>query len=250
MRRDPRTAAGRLLLIIAAITYSGVPWELAAGTPLDPSSSYLSELAAADQPSGPLFRALDLTSGALILLALLITGALNRTRGVRRAAALALAAFALLTMLDALFPMACASSVSASCARADAANQLGLAHQIHTLSSSGAVAAAVGAVILLAICAAREPLRRSGGAKAAIIALAGVLAVVTAIVSVLALLSGSDGRLVDGGGFFQRIQVLLMSASLIAFALAALPAPAGGRDAAPRDGAPLDAGAARTASGS
>jgi hypothetical protein len=211
----------RVLLVIAAVTYSGLPWEAVAGFPLDASRSYLSELAAADRPSGWLFRSLDITTGLLILAALAGVPRRLRPVGLARGAEFALAAFAFLTIVDASSPMACASSASLECARADAANALGLGHQIHTVSSAGALAAVLVSAVLLSVSALRGEPRTRPLERRLLVGVVGLLAAVTLIVSVLALVSTGDGRLVDGGGLVQRAQVLLVSTYLCAYAVIA-----------------------------
>jgi hypothetical protein len=209
----------QVLLVVAAITYSGLPWEAVAGFPLDPSRSYLSELAAADQQHGWLFRTLDAVTGALVLVALAVRGRAKGQAGLARASAVALAAFAILTIVDASSPMACATSSSPRCAAADAANALGVSHQIHTVSSAGALTAVVVSAGLLAIAIARGRTRSRPVERGTFFAVAGALVVVTVLVTVLALLSVGDGRLVHGGGLVQRAQTLLVSAYLVGFAL-------------------------------
>ncbi|MBN9142226.1 MAG: DUF998 domain-containing protein [Micrococcales bacterium] len=210
MRTDRRGTAMQILLLAAAIAYSGLPWEAVAGFPLDPAGSYLSELAAADQPLGWLFRALDLTTGVLVLIALLVGG---RSGGAvaRRGATLALAGFAVLTIVDASSPMACASSASLRCARGDAANTLGLAHQIHTVSSAGALAALLVSAVLLAVAVSRDAGWDRPVGRRLLLALVVSIVAVTVLVSVLAVLSTDEGRLMSGGGYAQRAQVLLVS---------------------------------------
>ncbi|MEE4425462.1 DUF998 domain-containing protein [Streptomyces bugieae] len=63
--RRRRVAAAVLLLGAAA--YTAWVLELVLATGLDPVRAYVSELAAADQPLGGLFRATDLTAGLLVL---------------------------------------------------------------------------------------------------------------------------------------------------------------------------------------
>jgi len=208
--------------VLAAITYSGIPWEAAAGFPLDVSRSYLSELAAADRPYGAVFRALDGATGALVLAALALCVVARRRAGrpttrVERGSGFALAAFAALTVLDASSPMVCATSTSAACAAADAANALGLSHQIHTVSSATALAAVIVSAVLLAVDLARGPGRGRPGERRVVFVLAGMLIVVTALVTALAAMSTGDGKLIDGGGFVQRAQVVLVSAYLVGF---------------------------------
>lgn len=229
VRTDRRRTAIRVLLLIAAITYSGLPWEAATGFPLDPARSYLSELAAADQPSGVIFRALDGLTGVLVLVALALGIRTPSSTGLVKGSAIALAAFAALTIIDASSPMACATSTSLRCAAADASNTLGLSHQIHTVSSAGALAAVVVSALLLTIATMRDRTRSSAGGRGVLFVIAGMLIAATVLVTVLALLSTEDGRLVDGGGFAQRVQVLLVSAYLVAFGIFAVRYRAGTR---------------------
>ena len=205
------------MFCIAALLYSGVPWEAAAGFPLDPSRSYLSELAAADQPTSLLFRALDAGTGVLLLGALSFADRTAIPPRPARAAGFALAVFALLTIADALSPMACATSASRECAAADAAQTLGWSHQLHTLSSAGALVAAIVSAVLFACAAARERTLVRPLARRALWSISAALVLVSLIVSVLALLSAGEGALVDGGGFVQRAQVLLVSAYLAGY---------------------------------
>lgn len=216
----------RVLLLTAAVAYSGIPWEAAAGFPLDPSRSYLSELAAADQPNGLVFRALDAATGVLILAALAIRGRAAATTGLTTGAAFALGAFAVLTIVDASLPMACATSASAACAQADAANTLGLSHQIHTMSSAGALTAVLVSAVLLVMALTRDRAPRSGGIRALEIVawiVVAMLVATTVLVTVITVASTADGRLLDGGGLAQRAQVLWVSSYLVVFGLIAGP---------------------------
>lgn len=207
----------RMLLLMAAVTYAGVPWEALAGFPLDPVTSYLSELGAQDQRLSLVFRALDLTTGLLVAVAVAIGMRTMARSALVRAAAWALGAFAVLTVVDSLNPMACATSVSAACARADAANTLGISHQLHTVSSASAMAAVLVSLVLFA-AALRRTDALTERTRRAIWTLLAALAVVTVVVAVWALASTSEGQLLAGGGIAQRIQVLLVSGYLGVFA--------------------------------
>lgn len=210
----------RVLLVIAAVLYLGFPYEALATFPLDPSKSYLSELAASDQPMAGLFRLLDAATAVLVLIS--ATVLLLRARGgagLVRAATIALGVFAAATLGDVLFPMSCATSASVECARADAALALGPVHQIHTVTS---VAALVGAVVsagLLTISTVRTaaPLVT----KSAFVALFGLLLVSSFVISAAALGGASEGVLPDGAGYVQRVQTALISVYLVCFAAVA-----------------------------
>ncbi|MEU7294640.1 DUF998 domain-containing protein [Streptomyces exfoliatus] len=61
------TRASAALLALGALAYTAWVLEVVVGTGLDPVRTYVSELAAADQPLGGLFRATDLVAGVLVL---------------------------------------------------------------------------------------------------------------------------------------------------------------------------------------
>ncbi|MER5311882.1 DUF998 domain-containing protein, partial [Streptomyces sp. NPDC002773] len=77
----PRTVtrASAVLLALGAVAYTAWVLEAVLGTGLDPVRTYVSELAAADQPFGGLFRATDLAAGLLVL-----AGAVTVLLGTRR----------------------------------------------------------------------------------------------------------------------------------------------------------------------
>ncbi|MER7947168.1 DUF998 domain-containing protein [Streptomyces sp. NPDC096079] len=66
MPRSVTRTAG-LLLALGALAYTAWLLEVLVRTGLDPVRTYVSELAAADQPLGGLFRATDLAAGLLVL---------------------------------------------------------------------------------------------------------------------------------------------------------------------------------------
>lgn len=200
--------------MIAGVLYLGVPYEALAGFPIDPSRSYLSELAAEDQPLRWMFRGLDGAAGILAVIG--AKSFLMRGSAVRlRFAAGGVAVFGVGTLADVVLPMACASSVSASCAAADAAGRLGLIHQAHSVASvvalGGAVFAAVG------IASAMRGSMVAPMARVTIWVGAGMLVAATVAVSVLAIGGIDDGVLPAGGGYVQRLQTILVSVLLIVF---------------------------------
>lgn len=226
--RAPTTTdtIARILFVCAAVAYSGVVWEALAGYPLDPSRAYLSELAAENQPTSPIFRGLDALTGVLVLVAV----ALTRARWASAAAsatvrwsAMLLGAFAALTVADSLVPLACAGSADATCAAADAAGTLGFAHQVHAVTSSSALAAATASAVLLALATGARGTTDDGALPARSVLRAGlrigvVVFVTTTIgVSLLAVIGASTGTLPDGGGYLQRAQVVLLSVYIGAF---------------------------------
>ncbi|OAN35827.1 hypothetical protein A4X17_00210 [Plantibacter sp. H53] len=217
MRRHPSTLPA-VLLTSAAALYLGLPAEALLGFPLDPTRSYLSELAASDQPSSMVFRGLDLLAGALVLLACAVMFRRLHTTsdGLRTAMLASLALFGIGTMADVLFPMACAPSADARCAAADAAGTLGPAHLVHTAASASALAAAsaVAAILLIMVARAARGLPTALGPspsprRSVAVTVVTVLVLVTSItVTALSLSGSATGVLPAGGGVVQRVQTM------------------------------------------
>ncbi|MFH9721796.1 DUF998 domain-containing protein [Streptomyces sp. NPDC017254] len=74
-----KTRASAALLALGALAYTAWILEVLVGTGLDPVRTYVSELAAADQPLGGFFRSADLVAGTLVL-----AGAVKGLLGTRR----------------------------------------------------------------------------------------------------------------------------------------------------------------------
>ena len=70
--RCPLVVVAQALLTLAGVLYAGVVLEAVVGWPLDPARSYLSELAALDQPTSGLFRSTDLVAGVLVVTGLVL----------------------------------------------------------------------------------------------------------------------------------------------------------------------------------
>ncbi|MFF3066510.1 DUF998 domain-containing protein [Oerskovia sp. NPDC057915] len=237
----------QVLLTLAGILYVGVVLEAAAGWPLDPARSYLSELAALDQPTSALFRGTDLASGALVVAGLTVLGVAHRRRRatgrpaaslVQRVTFWALVAFGLATMADALLPLDCALSVG-SCAAREEAGHLSAAHHAHTFSSvasgiSSFVASA--GIVWLARARRRTPLGVSAR-------LAGSLGPVLGIVTGTIGMFGSPLPL--GTGIAQRVQIVAFSVVLV-LAVQVLRIPQ--RSAHPREGGSAEVANEPTAS--
>lgn len=210
MGRSSKATVAHLLLVGAAVLYAGFIWEIFAGYPLDPSRSYLSELAAADQSTSLAFRALDGVSAALVLGALALLRPVGRTwRDPLRWGAVGLAIFALGTIADAVFPMECASSVDRRCALAEQAGTLGLMHQVHTVTSVLAFAGIVVAVLMTTFTAWRTP-GLSPRARVGTFVLAALLLAGTAAGAIVAVLTGDEGMMAAGSGYILRGQVVLV----------------------------------------
>lgn len=203
-----------MLLITAGVLYMGVPFEWLTGSALDPSRSFLSELAAADQPHHVLFRTLDVLAAILTFMALLI---MRRPRWCRLLpiGRMGLGLFALGTFFDAMFPMTCAVSASASCAAADAAGQFGAAEQIHLITS---MLAGLGPIIT-AVCLTLAVRKGTHPGTWRMITWVStiLLLVATAASSIITAASLDQGALPAGGGYAQRAQIALVSVLLMIF---------------------------------
>ncbi|MFJ2933475.1 DUF998 domain-containing protein [Streptomyces sp. NPDC087219] len=77
------TRASAALLALGALAYTAWVLEAVLRTGLDPVRTYVSELAASDQPFGTFFRATDLVSGTLILAGAVLGWAGTRPPGTR-----------------------------------------------------------------------------------------------------------------------------------------------------------------------
>ncbi|WP_433856025.1 DUF998 domain-containing protein [Streptomyces kronopolitis] len=223
-----RRRAAAVLLLLGALTYTAWVLELVVATGLDPVQAYVSELAAADQPLGGLFRATDLVAGLLVLAgALTALSAVSAVpAGERRAwttagwAALAL--FGAATAADSRLPLSCAPTSDPVCAARETAGLVPATHTAHAVSSSLAMAGALAALILLTVAARRHggpaPLRRFGPP----LVLAELAATLWTLAAVAAFGAGR-GTWALGAG--QRLQVLLVACyvALLARCLARAP---------------------------
>lgn len=153
-----RRRGARSLCWLAAVLNSAFLLAPLAHSHLPAATSYSSELEAAGQPHAALFRLLDATGGAAILLA----AALGSVRKAQSWGWAALALVGIGSVLDAAAPMSCAPSVDTACRRAqDSTGGLlaQLAHS-HTQSSLVGFLASAAAMLMLAPWLGR---RWSGG---------------------------------------------------------------------------------------
>lgn len=134
----PFTHRAFVFVLLGCVCYSlwlGQPW-FNPNLPL--WTSFVSELAATGQPSALLMRTGDTLTA---LWATIAAAAGWKSRAFSRVSCILIWGFALFTLLDVVFPMACAPSQSAACAAGDAAGTLGLRHSIHVVTSALANAA-------------------------------------------------------------------------------------------------------------
>lgn len=213
--------------VVAGVVYSAFLLTPLLPTPLDPGRSYVSELAALDQPYGTVFRVVDAVVGLVVV----VTGLHLVRRGplaaTRRAGA-ALGLFGVATVLDVAVPMACAPSGDAACAAADASRSA-LAVGLHEVSSFASNAAAIVAVMLLALGARgrSRPSFTSGWAAALLMG-----SVLVAVPGLIVVLEETVGLGLDHVvGYVQRLQVLALSAVLATIGLGVLRGPCPSRTA-------------------
>ncbi|WP_282691931.1 DUF998 domain-containing protein [Streptomyces sp. CC208A] len=226
------TRASAVLLFPGALAYTAWVLEAVVGTGLDPLRTYVSELAAADQPLGGLFRATDLAAGLLVL-----TGAVTGLLATRATAGpapepgvpswartgpapagrrprllagwTALALFGAATAADALLPLSCAPTADPECAAREAAGLLPATHTAHAVSSVLAMTGALLAMLALTSAARGyglwRPLARTGPVLVALelAATAWTLAATAAF---------ETGGELWALGAAQRLQVLLVAA--------------------------------------
>ncbi|MGP4001951.1 DUF998 domain-containing protein [Streptomyces sp. 8N706] len=198
-----------VLLALGAAAYTAWVLEAVLATGLDPGGTYVSELAATDQPLGTLFRTTDLAAGMMFLAAAVI--ALRREP--RRApwatfGWAGMAVFGAATAIDSRLPLSCAATDDTGCAAREAAGLVPVTHMAHVVSSAVAMGGALVAVAALTLAARRygrwAPVARFGPHL-----LAGeLLATVWTLAAVAAFETGW-GQWYLGAG--QRLQVLLIA---------------------------------------
>ncbi|MFC8265653.1 DUF998 domain-containing protein [Streptomyces cinereoruber] len=237
-RTVTRTAAA--LLALGALAYTAWVLEVLVRTGLDPVRTYVSELAAADQPLGGLFRATDLAAGLLVL-----AGALTGLAGAWRASGgpesgsggrtgqgpgahgharrdpwalggwIALAVFGAATVADSRLPLSCAPTVDPVCAARETAGLVPATHAAHAVSSSLAMTGALAALVALTVAARRHdrrlPLARTGPVLVAL-----ELAATAWTLAAVAAFEAGKGIWALGAG--QRLQVLLVAVWLAVLA--------------------------------
>ncbi|MFA7763077.1 DUF998 domain-containing protein [Streptomyces sp. NPDC048723] len=211
---SPRTAWPVVTLIgLAAAAYTAWVLEVVLSTGLNPIKTYVSELAAQDQPLGGLFRATDFTAGLLAFAGgLLALFRLLKYAESRRAWAVigwsGVALFGAATAADAWLPLSCQPTVDPECAARETAGLVPATHQAHAVSSSLAMTGALVGLVALTVAARRygwfAPLARYGPALVALELLATVWTL-----SAIALFTAGRGTWALGAG--QRLQVLLVA---------------------------------------
>ncbi|WSF37335.1 DUF998 domain-containing protein [Streptomyces sp. NBC_01351] len=198
---------------LGATAYTAWVLEVVLSTGLNPIETYVSELAAQDQPLGGLFRATDFCAGLLAfaggLLALL---GLLRHSEARRAWSVAgwagVTLFGAATAADAWLPLSCTPTVDPVCAARETAGLVPATHQAHAVSSSLAMTGALVGIVALTVAARRygrlAPLARYGP----VLVVLELLATAWTLTAI-ALFTAGRGTWALGAG--QRLQVLFVA---------------------------------------
>ncbi|WP_424214039.1 DUF998 domain-containing protein [Streptomyces sp. BI20] len=200
------------LLGLSAAAYTAWVLEVVLSTGLNPIDTYVSELAAQDQPLGGLFRATDFVAGLLAFVGGLLALVTVLRRGERRVWALlgwaGVTLFGAGTASDAWLPLSCKPTVDPECAARETAGLVPATHQAHAISSSVAMCGALVGIVALTIAARRytrhAPLARYGPVLVAF----ELLATVWTLTSI-ALFTAGRGTWALGAG--QRLQVLFVA---------------------------------------
>ncbi|MBW5483709.1 DUF998 domain-containing protein [Streptomyces bambusae] len=202
-----------VFLALSALAYAAWVLEVVLSTGLNPIDTYVSELAAQDQPLGGLFRGTDFAAGLLAFAGgVLALVRLASHPGSRRPWATAgwagITLFGAATAADAWLPLSCKPTVDPECAARETAGLVPATHEAHAISSSLAMCGALLAIVALTVAARRYgwwgPLARTGP----------VLVVAEAIATVwtlgaIALFTAGRGTWALGAG--QRLEVLLVA---------------------------------------
>ncbi|MFB7176035.1 DUF998 domain-containing protein [Streptomyces sp. NPDC056254] len=202
-----------LLIGLAGAAYTAWVLEVVLSTGLNPIETYVSELAAQDQPLGGLFRATDFTAGMLAftggllaLIRLLKYAESRRLWAVVGWAGLTL--FGAATAADAWLPLSCTPTADPECAARETAGLVPATHQAHAVSSTLAMTGALLGLVALTVAARRygwfAPIARYGPALVALELLATAWTL-----SAIAMFTAGRGTWALGAG--QRLQVLLVA---------------------------------------
>ncbi|MGW7368305.1 DUF998 domain-containing protein [Streptomyces sp. NPDC054841] len=204
-----------LLIALGSAAYTAWVLELVLPTGLDPVQAYVSELAAADQPFGGLFRATDLAAGLLVLAGACCALLWLPQRPWAVVGWAGLLLFGAATATDSRLPLSCAATADPECAAREEAGLVPATHTAHAWSSSLAVLGAVTGIVALTVAARRyrwwAPLARTGPVLVAL-----ELAATVWTLAAVAALETARGAWLLGAG--QRLQVLLVAGWLAVLA--------------------------------
>ncbi|RLU99476.1 hypothetical protein CTZ27_15065 [Streptomyces griseocarneus] len=151
-RRHGRLAVA-LLLALSAVLYAAWLAESLLDTGEDPVRTYVSELAAGQQPYHALFQATDLASGLCALLAGVLALLYIERRRWSVTGFAALAVFGADTAVESRCPLTCALAGDPACTALDAAGRLPTVDTVHAVTSAVAVVSAITALLALTAAA-------------------------------------------------------------------------------------------------
>ncbi|QDY76479.1 DUF998 domain-containing protein [Streptomyces qinzhouensis] len=149
------------LIAIGALVYTAWLLEVVLSTGLDPVRTYVSELAAQDQPFGGLFRATDLAAGSLVCAgaALALAHTLRARHAPRRPWTVigwaGVMFFGAATAVDSRLPLSCTPTADPECAARETAGLVPATHTAHAVSSSLAMTGALVGIVALTVAARR-----------------------------------------------------------------------------------------------
>ncbi|MFG3283729.1 DUF998 domain-containing protein [Streptomyces sp. NPDC048111] len=208
-RSGVRTRPVAVLLALGALAYTAWVLELLLRTGLDPVQAYVSELAAADQPLGGLFRATDLAAGLLVLAAAVCALLRCDRRRWSLTGWAGLALFGAATAVDSRLPLSCAPTADPVCAARETAGLVPATHTAHAVSSSLAMLGALVGVVALTVAARRHGWWPGLSGRVGSV-LVGLELLATAwTLSAVAAFQAGRGTWALGAG--QRLQVLLVA---------------------------------------
>ena len=204
---DIRRVVAAICLILAGLLYSAWVAEFFLDTGLDPTTSFLSELDARDQPYHEFFSTADVVTGSLMILAAILGFLATPRRRLVVTGWVASGIFGIATIADAKLPLECVAANDPSCP-IDPSGLFPQLHHLHALTSTVAVFAIFTVMIAFTVAAFRYrlyPLLRTLGLA--------VLIVTTLATAWLLIADNLPGEY--GLGIAQRIQVGGMSAYLV-----------------------------------
>ncbi|MEV0373325.1 DUF998 domain-containing protein [Streptomyces sp. NPDC050636] len=140
---------------MCAVLYTAWITEIVLITGEDPMYTYVSELAATDQPYGYVFRTTDLISGSCAIAASALALLCLEHRPWVTAGWAAFSLFGVATVLDSRYPLSCALVADYSCFALDDAGLAPVSHTVHAVTSGVAVSAFLTAMTSLTIAARR-----------------------------------------------------------------------------------------------
>ncbi|MEV0437618.1 DUF998 domain-containing protein [Streptomyces spectabilis] len=216
-------AAVAALLVLGAALYTSWALEAVLPTGLSPLRTYVSELAAEDQPYGAFYRAVDFAAGVLVcagaavgLVRLRCRTAVPRVRALSALGWAGLVVFGAATAADARLPLSCAPTVDAACLARERAGLVPATHTAHAVSSAVAVTGALVGMVLLTAALRRAG---AGGARQRTVLTVLVAVELAATVWTLAAVFAFDaGHGTWGLGIGQRLQVLMIAVWLVCLA--------------------------------